>query len=139
VKKWVFWGAMTKIQKIISLLPFGVICGYVAASWIDFIFGGYIPSSPHYAALVVVVLNGALYFIRFRAGIWMTGAILLFGVANVISLSSGFDTFSVMGSPRIESRSFVILILYGIIDFGVYGNLFFKRESKRDSGNGNVK
>jgi hypothetical protein len=130
---------MTKTQKIISLLPFGVICGYVAVSWIDFIFDGYIASSTHYATLVVVVLNGALYFIQFRAGIWMTGAILLFGIANVISLSSGINTFSVMGSPRIESRSFMILILYGIIDFGVYGHLFFKRESRRDSGNGNVK
>jgi hypothetical protein len=120
-------GAVTRIQKIVSLIPFMAMLGCLAATWINFIFGDYIASSRHFITLGLVLLNCILYFIRFRPGIWMTGAILFFGIANVISLSSGVNTFSVMGSPQIESRSFMILILYGVIDFGIYGYLFFKK------------
>lgn len=123
---------MTRIQKIVSLIPFLIICGCLVVSWVDFIFGDLIASTRHYITPALVVLNGVLYFIRFRAGIWMTGAILFFGIANVISLSSGISTFSVMGSPQIETRSFLILIVYGIIDFGVFGHLFFRKNGASD-------
>ena len=118
---------MTRIQKFVSLIPFFAICGCLLASWVDFIFGGYIASPVHYATAAVVILNGILYFIRFKVGIWMTGGILLAGIANVISFYHGASTFSVMGSPQIETRSFFILIVYGIIDFGIFGHLLFRK------------
>lgn len=120
---------MTRIQKFISLIPFFIMCGCLAESWVYFL-SGYSPSPKHYVTLGLVILNGALYFIRFRTAIWITGAILLFGIANVVSFYYGTDTFSIMSSPPIETRSFLILIVYGIIDFGVYGHEFFRRRTE---------
>jgi hypothetical protein len=77
----------------------------------------------------------AVYFFRFKAAVWMSGAILLFGTANLVSFTSGTNTFSIMSSPDIETRSFLILIVYGVIDFGVYGYLFFSRRSMADGDN----
>src|SRR5262249_39691142 len=117
----------TRIQKLISLIPFLIVCGCVVASWVDFLFNGYAAEPAHYLALGLVAVNAVVYFIRFRVGIWMTGGILLVGIANVVSFTAAIATFTVFGSPSVGTWSFLIMIVYGVIDFGVYGHEFFKR------------
>ncbi|MCD2422444.1 hypothetical protein LQ567_06695 [Niabella pedocola] len=76
-----------------------------------------------YIGWLLVILNGAVYIIRYKYGLFLTGIIFLLSTLNIVKLYFGKYNFSLfflsgldrMDTPKIDVRSAFFFGLYLII------------------------
>lgn len=62
-------------------------------TWCAIAFTNVAATLPHYVALVLVIVNGLLYFNYYKVPVLLTGAILLLATFNLITFYSSTSTF----------------------------------------------
>jgi hypothetical protein len=82
----------------------------------------------HQAALVLVVLNLLLFFISNKYATLLTGGILLLATFNLLAffpeIVSTIFGLGNMKIPAIQGKSFLLLLLYVVINFKVVRTRF---------------
>jgi hypothetical protein len=110
-----------KFLKISRTLPFVVLAVISIRTW--YIFGStdYDAMTKHYAALVLMIANLPLYFIRFRTALYFTGAILLFATFNLLGFfpDIAYSSFGIgpIHTPDLQLWALLLLIVFWAINW----------------------
>ncbi len=104
---------------LIAVLPFIVVCIIMLYTWIEFAAGRYLPTWRQYVALVLVIVNAVIYFVRFRqAVLWWSYARgyrkppLLFTFIQTSGITIGS-----ISTPGIQLWSLLILAGWFAVSF----------------------
>jgi len=109
-----------KNKKLISAAPFFVWGIVMIYTWVTILVTGYFPTSRHVAAVLLFLLNGVLYFTRFKTAVLVTGTLLLVGVFDLLAffpedISSSFSirigTVEI-STPGVQWKSLLLLLVY---------------------------
>jgi len=100
-------------RKLIAALPFIAICVIMLYTWIEFAAGRYLPTWRQYVALVLVIVNAGIYFIRFRLAVLLTGVMLVLATVNFLCFFTFIQTSGItignVSTPGIQLWSLLIL------------------------------
>lgn len=109
------------VKKLMQILSFVIVVIMTTVCWYEFGFGGeYVPASKHIVALMLVVTNLTLYFLRYDVARWLTGLILVLSTFHLIALTLSVETASFwiqvgaasIATPSIHWVSFFLLIIF---------------------------
>lgn len=111
-------------QIVLRILPFVILCILTIATWRGLLAGGYIATTKHISALVLIIINLVAYFLSLRISVLFTGVILLLATFNilafsvVVSSSSFFITFGgrELETPYIQPRSLFLFTLFLLLN-----------------------
>ncbi len=124
-----------ELNKIVKVIPFILLIIISINTWYKFFTHVNVPILEHYFAIIAVVINIILYFVKYKYGILLTGIILIFGIFGLLvfmpvkSLEyygitiSGID----INTPYLEWKIFLILLLYLVINASYIWNLAKRR------------
>jgi len=126
-------------RKLLLISPYLLVTGITINTWIQFIRGNYIPQWQHWAALVLVVLNGVLYMRSIKRGFLFTGIILILATINLLAF---FPAISWMfwgsgGSNNaiynlgIQPSSLLFFIIYTVANGNYLADLYVNRKEAR--------
>lgn len=114
------------MKSIITLriIPFLIIFLIISYTCFEILKAEYVFTTKHYLAIALIVINGILYFVRYKIAILLTGIILLLATFNVINIftSVNLDAFGIkigdkpIGTPPMQLWSLLILIIYFFIN-----------------------
>ena len=123
------------IRKIISLIPFLIICGIVIHTWVEFITTDYIATWRHYLALIAVAINAALYFVRYKQALLLTGLILILATFNLLSFFYDIKTWVFGIGPLrtlpMELKSLLLLVIYCLVNFNFLINWYLDKKQEK--------
>ncbi len=114
-----------KKQKILLLIPLGLITGLIIYSWISFLLTDMTPTWRHYSALVLFAVLVYLYFKSFAKTVIATGLYFLLATLNALSMTperiTGWSRFGTpLGSietPHFQILSLMLLVLFLVLNF----------------------
>jgi len=103
-------GQRSDHEKYLAVTPFIILCLVVAAGWCTIVIDHYSPAIKNIAALVLILINLPLYFVRHTAARITTGVILLLATFSAIQLTVEVATFhrSSIGCLSFSWYSFVL-------------------------------
>lgn len=128
-------------NKIISVIPFFIVSLITLYTWFEIISTDYTATIKNYITLILIIMNGGGYFVRYKFSILLTGLILILAIFNLLSFYTVTQTSSVginlgniqIRTPEIQLWSLLILLLYSIINFNLvidwYANI--KKRGKK--------
>jgi hypothetical protein len=109
----------TRWKKTIGAIPFLIICGMVSYAWFEFTTTDYASTWRQIVALILVLGNAGLYFVRYKQALLLTGLILIAATLNLLAFSSTIVTDRLfifgIGTPPVQGWSLLLLVIY----FGV--------------------
>jgi hypothetical protein len=124
-----------KTFRLLQILPFIVLSAIVACTWFVFLTTNYTASWRHYILLTLMVINGILYVKKFTMAIVMTGVILILCSFYLLppfkEIESAFIGIGPVQIPWIEWWSFLIFLVYCMINFHFLINLHLDRKGKK--------
>ena len=128
----------TKINKyrILQITPFIIMFCIVANTWVIFLSTEYEASWKHYLLLAFILINGILYSRKWKLAVLLTGFLLIcctfYLLPPFLQVESAFIHIGPIPIPWIEYWSFLILLIYFIINFNYLIELYldFKEHRK---------
>lgn len=122
--------------KIFRSTPFIILFSVVLNTWILFLSTDYVASWRHYLLLALLLTNSVLYFTRFKQALLLTGIILIlctfYLLPPFITLESSFIKIGPVFVPWIEYWSFLILIIYFVINFNLLIEFYLDFKEKKE-------
>ena len=124
-------------MKIIRIIPFLTILLIVLYTWVEIIAAEHIATWRHYVALALVLVNAALYFVRYKQALLLTGIILVLAAFNLMAFFPAITTYGLIiagvNSPEMQMFPLLVLIVYVVINFNflVDWRLDWKEEKAR--------
>ncbi len=126
---------MSNLKKLLLILPYLLLAGIVIYAWVLFIKGIYSPEWRHWAALILVVLNGVLYLRWIKQAVVFTGVVLMVATINLLAFFPAISSWSVgigaVHTPGIQPGSLLLLVVYTIINGRYLVNLYLDRKEAR--------
>lgn len=127
-------------HKLINAIPFLIIVLIMLYTWFEIITTEYLATWQHYLTMILLIINGVLYFVRFRAAVLFTGIVLLLASFNLLTFytitkttSIGFNTGgSTIATPGIQWWSLLILIVYVFINFNLLADWYLDLKESRN-------
>jgi hypothetical protein len=122
-------------KRIVSSIPFLIISLIVLYTWFEIITTEYIATWRHYVALALVAINAALYFVKYKQAVLLTGVILILATFNLLSFFTVIQTsgLTIMGvsTPEIQLKSLLLLVIYCAINFNLLINWYLDMKEER--------
>ncbi|HEX9513364.1 MAG TPA: hypothetical protein VF939_22895 [Puia sp.] len=122
-------------KRIISSIPFLIISLIVLYTWFEIITTEYIATWRHYVALTLVAINAALYFVKYKKAVLLTGIILILATFNLLSfftiIQTSFLGFGSVTTPEIQLKSLLLLVIYCAINFNLLINWYLDMKEGR--------
>jgi hypothetical protein len=120
-------------NKFTRLTPFLVIAIILSYTWYVIITNEFFATTKHQIALGIFVVNIAVYFIKFKYGVLLTGLFLILATFNLLALfpeiiySSFFLGIRGKGfsTPSIQGKSLLLFIFYLILNARYLMDLYF--------------
>ncbi len=114
-------------KKVLSVIPFMVVCIIIIINWYQMIFGNYAATLKHYITLLLIITNAVWYFVKYKFSILLTGTILILATFNVLTFYAETTTVAwtpligkvQLSTPGIQGWSFLIFLGYCIINFNM--------------------
>ena len=124
-----------KRQKVLLLIPLGIITGLLIYSWTTFLLTDTTASWRHYLALGLFTVLVYLYFNSFEQTVIATGLYLLFATFNAFSMTpqimtSWFNIGSIE-TPHFVTSSLLLLILFLILNSDALVNMYLDQKEAK--------
>lgn len=131
--------SIDKKHKIIGSIPFISICIIISFSWFEIITTEYAATWRHYTALILVLINMIIYFIRYKQAVIFTGIIFILATFNLLSFFMVVRTSSLginigaskISTPEIQLLSLTLLTIYCIINFNFLTDWYMEQKEKK--------
>jgi len=122
-------------NKIVRVIPFLTIIVIVAYTWFQILTTEYTAMWRHYVALVLILINAALYFWKYNQAIIVTGIILLLGTFNLLSfftiIHTSYFGFGSVTTPEIQTGSLLLLAIYAVFNLTLLINWYLDFKEKK--------
>lgn len=123
----------------VRIIPYIIICLILSYTWYVILSTEYLATWKHYFALGIAVLNLATYFASVNYGLAITFIFLLLATFNVLGLfpdivyTSWFIRIAgkEIESPAIQGKSFLLLMLYIILNWLYWTDKYKVYKSRR--------
>ena len=130
---------MTK-QKILLLVPFGIIAGFLIYSWIIILSTEVVATWRHYLAAVLFFVLIFSILKNFKWTILATIIYLILGTCNLLTLTPSVTTNSYgakigsieMWTPSFQILSFGLLVLFLILNFDTLINMYLDYKETKE-------
>lgn len=127
----------TKVNKyrILQVTPFAMLSCIVANTWFIFISTDYEATWGHYLLLAFILINAVFYFKNWKLAVLLTGILLLgctfYLLPPFMQVESAFIHIGPVPIPWIEYWSFLIFLIYFIINFNYLIELYLDFQEHR--------
>lgn len=109
-----------KWKWLLRCLPFVLVCVIHVLTWLQLLSGANEPVFRHYLALLLVVINGFLYFKKPHKALLLTALILVLSALNLIELYTYVNRSSLiivlakweLSTPGLQWHSVGLLLIY---------------------------
>ena len=113
-------------KSILRVAPFLTIFVIMLFAWYEIATTEYTASAKNYMALILVITNGVLYWLRYKQAILFTGVILVLATFNWLSFftvtQSSYIGINIgsrqINTPEIQWKSLLLLTIYCAINLG---------------------
>jgi hypothetical protein len=124
-----------KRQKVLLLIPLGVITGLLIYSWTTFLLTDITATWRHYLALGLFTILVYLYFKSFEQTVIATGIYLLLATFNALSMTpqimtSWFNIGSIE-TPHFGTLSLLLLILFLVLNSDALVNMYLDQKEAK--------
>jgi len=135
-------------KKVISLIPFIIVCIIMLVNWMEIIFTTIVATWQHYVTLVLVTANAVCYFWRYKPALIGTGIILVLATFNLLTFYAATNTWffgiNIGGgnfayTPGIQLWSLLILVLYGMVNFDRLVNWYLDAKDAKQAKQNSLK
>jgi hypothetical protein len=124
-----------KKQKMLLLIPLGIITGLLIYSWTTFLLTDITATWQHYLALGLFAILVYLYFKSFQKTVIATGLYLLLATFNAFSMTPQIITswfkISSIETPHFGTLSLLLFILFLILNSDTLVNMYLDQKEAK--------
>jgi len=125
-------------KKIINGLPYCITAALLLYCWVNILVTDNAATLKHYAALILMLANGIVYFKSYKWAVLFTGVVLLLATVNLLSFYVATQTFwfGIAGvqMPEIQYWSLLLFVVYAVINYNLLVDWYldYKESRKAD-------
>ena len=132
-------------KKIKFILPYLLTVIVLIYTWSVIVTTDYYATLKHQIALILVLINLGIYFLKFDYGIVFTGILLLLATFNFIALFPDIVSSSYfiriagkeIAAPTIQGKSLLLMIIFLVLNFGYLIEMYANyKYTKKKGGDG---
>lgn len=111
-------------MKFLRIIPFLAIFVLASFTCFEILTSDYVFTTKHISAIILILINGIIYFVRYKPAVLLTGVLLFLATFNIINVftSVSLDAFgfmignSTIAIPPFQGWVLLIFVLYLFIN-----------------------
>ncbi|GGH65966.1 hypothetical protein HNQ91_001970 [Filimonas zeae] len=127
---------MNKMNKLLRCVPYVLVGIIHLFAWVQILAGANEPGLRHYLALLLLAINGVLYFKKHQQALILTALILVLSSLNLIELytyTGWYSWFVRLGGwevslPGLQWKSVGLLLLYALMTGRYWVNKYMDKK-----------